>query len=153
MVVTSFMRNNSDAVPMVGGGIVGVGGPLALREVADEQFGPLAGVPGSILARLTTPSVLWGLGTGAATGALWALDVGPDALQKFYLTHSATSIPTAVASAAFPKAGGSGGDAQAQRQRTLAETRPSSGSSPSANGSRDEFAASGGTSPETQPAN
>lgn len=138
-------------LPQIGGGIVGVGAPAALRETADVQVGPLVGDPGSTLARVSRPSVAWGLGVGGLTGALWAMDVGPDELHDFYLAHSLTAIPTGAISALLPKQAPTAqarGSSPITSQRSIRESRP--GSNGSTNG---EFGPSGGQSQETAPAN
>lgn len=147
-------RNIQRNLPMIGGAGVGVGAPATLREFVDVQDGQpfsIVGEPGSTLGRLSRPSVAWGLGAGTATGLLWWLTDDMNPLNDFLFAHTVAAIPTGAASAALPKegsGGGGGGSGQAARsQRVIRE--PRSGS-PSADG---EFAASGGTSPGTQPAN
>lgn len=152
MAVTSNLGFNvRQNLPQIGGGVVGVAGPAALRETADVQMGPLVGSQGSTLARVSHPSVVWGVGAGAATGALWALDVGPSHLQDFYLAHSITAIPTGLLSALLPK-GSAGGGGDPASQITGGIQRAMTDASPSGNGTG-EFADAGGSSPETQPAN
>lgn len=117
--------------PEIGGGVVGVGVPVALREtldVRDGQVNNLLGEPDGILGRISRPSSAWGIGVGSLTGALWAMDVGPQWLHDFYLTHSITGIPTGIASAAMPRSvdGGSGGGSGATVSRSRRMTRQSS---------------------------
>lgn len=137
-------RNLQENIPELGGGVVGVGVPIALRERVDLETGPLVGDPGTIPARLSTPSVAWGLGMGSVTGALWLLEVGPEWVQDFSLAHAATGIPTGIGSALLPKAAsdddGGGGSAQTRLGRS---TSPS--------GAAGEFDAADGASPEAQP--
>lgn len=144
--------NIGDNMTTIGGGVVGVGAPALLRETADVQNGQafsLIGDPGSTLARVSRPSVVWGLGVGGLTGALWVADVGPSWLHDFYMAHAITAIPTGAVSALLPKqAGASTAAASSRSQRALRESRP--GSSPSGNG---EFGPAGGRSQETSPAN
>lgn len=136
-------------LPLVGGGAVGVGAPAILREFADVQNGQpfsLLGEPGSTLFRLTRPSVAWGLGAGAATGLLWMLSAGPDALEDFYMAHTITALPSGALSAALPvEASGNGGGGQQQSgmPRRVRESRATSDG---------EFEPSGGRSPDTRPA-
>lgn len=121
-VTTNVTRRLQDNAPEIAGGMVGVGAPVTLREFADEEVGPLLTGRGDLAARLTRPSVLWGLGAGTVTGVLWWMGVGPDMLEDFYLAHTLTGIPTGIASAAVPKqtggGGGGGGDTQAAATRT-----------------------------------
>lgn len=135
-------------LPQIGGGVVGVGVPVALRETMDTEVGPLVGEPGSMLARVSRPSSAWGLGAGGLTGLLYALGVGPDSLQDFYLAHSLTAIPTGAASAFLPK--GTGGTTAGTSSRTRQRMTQESVGGNSANG---EFGPSGGRNAETAPAN
>lgn len=143
----TIRRNGSE----IGGGVVGVGAPVALREFADVRNGQEVSLiegRGEMLARLTRPSVAWGLGVGGLSGLLWAAGVGPRWLHEFYATHALTSIPIGAVSAAMPVTaggGGGGGGGTQGTQGTISRSTPSS----SSNG---EFAPAGGTSPDTQPA-
>jgi len=145
-------RDLTRNLPMVGGGALGVGMPFGLREFADVQDGEafsLLGNPGSTLHKLTRPSVAYGLGMGALTGALYLVSAGPDSLEDFYLAHSATAIPSGIASAVLPveaPGGGSGQTAGMGRSR-------SSPSRSQQSQSASEFSPNGGRSPATQPAN
>lgn len=132
----------------VAGGTVGVGATVALRETVDERGGML-GKPGSLLDRLTRPSVLAGVGGGVITGALWYLDneriynttpFGVD--RSFWGTHALTAISSGAASALYPKpaSSGSGGTQTKTQTRTLSptNTEPAGGSQPAdAGGSGD----------------
>lgn len=137
--------------PAIGGGAVGVGAPAVLREFADVQNNQpfsLIGDPGSMLHRISRPSVVWGLGVGGVSGALYMVSAGPEALEDFYLAHALTSIPTGVLSAIFPAEPCPTEpvpEAASGMDRVPQENRPSS------NGSS-EFSPSGGRSQETAPA-
>lgn len=131
--VTRSLRRNA---PEIAGGMVGVGAPVALREFADVEVGPLVTGQGDIAARLTRPSVLWGLGVGSVTGLLWWMDAGPSMLEDFYLAHTITGVTTGIVSAAVPKqAAGAGGSAQAASRRSRPRVTADGG---------DEFSPAGG---------
>lgn len=118
-VQNTVMRNLQANAPEIGGGMVGVGAPVALREFVDVQQGPLVTGQGDLVARATTPSVLYGLGGGALSGLLWWAGVGPNWLEDLYLAHTVTAIPTGIASAVLPKgSGGGGGGSAAGVRRT-----------------------------------
>lgn len=151
-VAQNLGRTVSRNAPEIGGGIVGVGVPVLLRETVDVRDGQafsLAGDPGSMLAKLTRPSVAYGVGAGGLTGALYLAGIGPKMLHDFYLTHSITGVATGIGSALVPKeaAPGGGGSGATARARTLTESTKTGGSG---NG---EFSPSGGRSAETTPAN
>jgi hypothetical protein len=125
--------------PIVGGS-VGVGTTVALREMLDEEGG-LVGNPGTVLDRLTRPSVLAGLGGGILTGALWYLDnegimettpFGVD--NMFWATHSVTATSSGAASALFPKAAITPNDdtktSASKRTVTPTDSTPAGGSEP-----------------------
>lgn len=149
-----MLRRKLPNAPQTVGGAVGVGAPVVLRETADVRDGQavtLLGEPSSALGRLTSPSAAWGLGVGALTGALWWMDAGGQALQDFYLAHTATGIPTGVASALLPKAGEVGATEQSRVQSMLASR--ASSPTPAPGSQHDgEFEPSGGSSSETQAA-
>lgn len=151
MAVTSNVaRNLSVAAPEIAGGMVGVGAPIALREFVDVQQGPLVTGQGSMVERITMPSVVWGVGAGTVTGLLWWMDVGPDFLQDLYLAHTITGIPTGIASAALPKEASGGGGAAASRSTVR---RSSSGRTAArATDGGSDFDDSGGSSSEFEPA-
>lgn len=149
-VAQNVSRAVQQNAPDIGGGVVGVGAPVALREFADVQNGKevslLGDEPDSPLSRATRPSVIWGVGAGMLSGLLWALDVGPSSFRDFYLTHTLTGIPTGVASALLPKtAAETSGSSQATPQRPLNEARPSRSRGIS------EFAPADGQTPDTTP--
>jgi len=153
MAVVQRIRENG---PMLGGAGVGVGAPVALREFADVQDGQemsLLGSPGSLEARLTRPSVLWGLGAGTVTGALWFMDVGPSWLQEFALGHALSGVPAGAVSAAFPVSAGSGSGSGSSSPsgRTPHPVPPAVGSGNSNNGS--DFDPAGGQIGEMERAN
>lgn len=137
-VVQNLSRNVQENAPEIGGGMVGVGVPVALREFMDVSQGPLLTGQGDIVARLTRPSVAYGLGAGAVTGALWFMDVGPDMANDFFLAHTATAVPTGIASAILPKEASSaaGSSPSASRARRTRQPAVSDGGS--------EFAPAGG---------
>lgn len=147
--VPQLLRDNSSELA---GGVVGVGAPVALRETVDVRGGQefsLVGEQGSMLARLTRPSVAWGLGVGGVTGLLWLMDMGGRPLKDFYLTHSLTAIPAGAASALMPReASGGGGTGTARTRIDRATSNGETGG-----GGRGEFAPADGTSTETEPAN
>lgn len=147
-------RNVQDNLPIVGGGGVGVAAPAALREFADVQngqpFSIIGDDPTSVVGRLSRPSVAYGLVGGTLSGLLWMADVGPSALQEFYIGHTLTALPAGAASAALPVEGSGGGGETAQQQSQAQRMRRRSRSAPGSNG---EFAAADGRSPETSPAN
>lgn len=119
-------------VPEIAGGAVGIGLPVTLRETVDVRNGQavsLLGEPGSLLARLTSPSVSWGLGAGALTGALWWADVGGDTLKDFYMAHTVTAIPSGAVSALMPKEASGGGGSGQTRSLTRQSTTSSTSSS------------------------
>lgn len=90
------------------GGVLGVGGTVALREMFDQDGG-LMGDQGTLLDRVTRPSVIYGVGSGAVAGALWYLDdsrmmnttLGPID-NSLYATYSLTGVSSGAASALFP---------------------------------------------------
>lgn len=146
-----MQRRLKENVPIVGGGAVGLGTVVGLRQFVDVQEGAtvsIIGSEGSMAARLTRPSTAYGLGLGGLSGILWLADIGPDWIQDAYLGHALTAIPAGAASAAVPvePEGGNTASATATRQRPVSESRPGS------NG-QGEFAPTGGRSAETQPAN
>lgn len=136
-------RNIQRNAPEIGGGMVGVGAPVALREFADVQQGPIVGDQGEMVARLTTPSVAYGLGAGTLTGILWAAGVGPNWLEDLYMAHTITAIPTGIASAVLPKEGGGGGGGGSAATVRRAPAVADGG---------DEFAPADGASDEMQDA-
>lgn len=147
----NLMRSARRNAPEIGGGVVGVGAPVALRELADVRDGrevSIIGEPGSLMARLTRPSVAWGLGAGSITGALWMLGAGPRWLQDFYLTHTLTGIPSGAVSALVPRESPTGGGAGAE-SRLMGDQRPGSRGS---RGGGSDFDPAGGQSVETEPA-
>lgn len=151
MVTQNISRSIQRNGPEIGGGVVGVGAPVALREFADVRNGEevsLIDGQGEILSRLTRPSVAWGLGAGGLTGLLWAMDVGPRWLQDFYLTHAITGIPTGVGSALMPVEAGSTSTSAMSRLQSMM----GNGQATQDGGSDGEFAPAGGSSTETQPA-
>jgi hypothetical protein len=84
-------------IQQFGGGAAGVGGTLAARQLLDE--------PGQ--NRLTQPSVLYGLGTGALASVLWFTDIETPVLaDEFWASHAMTSIPAGLFNAVFPKQSG-----------------------------------------------
>lgn len=141
------LKNN---VPVVGGGAVGLGTVVGLRQFVDVQEGAtvsIVGSEGSLLARLSRPSAAYGLGVGGLSGLLWLADVGPNWLHDVYLGHAITSIPAGAASAAVPRepAGGGGGSGATQGmiQRSM--------QSPSSSAGDGEFQPAGGQSAMTAP--
>lgn len=152
MAVTSNLsRSVSENAPEIGGGVVGVGVPVTLRETLDMQDGQpfaLVGEPGSIEHRLTRPSVAYGLGAGSLTGLLWMMGVGPRALEDFYLAHTLTAVSAGTISALMPKGGGNGGS-------TATATRGTGGGTATRQTTAQqdgEFAPAGGRSGEMAPA-
>lgn len=146
------LRNN---VPVVGGGAVGLGSVVGLRQFVDVQEGAtvsIVGSEGSMLARLTRPSSAYGLGVGGLSGLLWLANVGPNWLQDVYMGHAITAIPAGAASAAVPREPGDGGEPQAMAQRAMRSmTGGNSSSSTSGVSSGAEFQPAGGQSSETAP--
>lgn len=129
----------------VAGGATGVGGTVLLRELKDQDGGVL-GQSGTVLDRATRPSVLYALGTGLATGALWyadrerIMDTTPFGVDRsFWGTHAATAIPAGLASFLFPASTGTGGTQTqtktSSRRRT--NTNPAGGSQPADAGGSD----------------
>lgn len=79
------------------GGAFGAGGTIATREVFGE-----AGT-----SRFRQPSVLFGLGTGAAAAALWWTNKTgrfetPVLDESFWGSHAATALPAGALYAALP---------------------------------------------------
>lgn len=154
MAISQRMVGNNvgDALPLISGGGVAAGAVAGLREFADVQGGQafsLIGEPDTVWGRVTRPSVAYGLGAGTLTGLLFALDAGGDALQDFYLAHTAVALPAGAISAGLPKQGLGGpgfGGGEPQRPRNVRSTR-----STTSNGAG-EFSPSGGMSAETSPA-
>lgn len=145
-------RRLQQNLPVVGGGAVGLGTTVGLRQFVDVQDGTdvaIVGQPGSLMHRLTRPSSAYGLGVGGLSGLLWVMGVGPDWLQDLYLGHAATAIPAGAASAAVPRtaAGGGSGDT-ATPQRAIRDTGRSNGQQ-----SVGEFAPADGRSAMTDRAN
>lgn len=145
-VTQNVTRSLQDNAPEIAGGMVGVGVPVALREFADVEVGSLVTGQGPMVARLTRPSVVYGIGGGALTGLLWAMDVGPRMLEDFYLAHTITGVTTGVASAAIPKqattttTGTQPAAGRTGRQRATAD---GGGEFAPADGNSDEFGESG----------
>ena len=138
------------------GGVLGVGGTVALREFADIENGQerhFMGAPGSVEARLTTPSAAFGLGSGALAGALWYADknriadttpFGVD--RSLWASWAVTALASGVTTAIFPKHGsGSTGGASSQSVSSSmapADTAPAGGGSDSSG----DYAPAGGNS-------
>lgn len=82
----------------LGGAATGIGGTVALRQIADTPDG----------SRYRQPSVLYGLGTGLlASGMYFADQFGfvntPMVDSSLFATHAMTATPSGMFSAAFPK--------------------------------------------------
>lgn len=124
------------------GGVTGVGGTVALRQTMDKKGG-LLGDPGSLLDRLTRPSVIYGVGTGALAGGLYWMDENrradttPFGIDNtFWGTHALTGVTSGTVSALLPATvspdGTNGGTQTVTRDRTMTrkDQKPAGGSEP-----------------------
>lgn len=121
------------------GGATGLGGTVALRQTMDSKGG-LLGEPGTTLDRATRPSVVYGVGSGLLSAALWWLDEkGTDTTpggidNAFWATHSLTALPSGAVSALLPVSAQSGdGSTQTVTRKSSMSRRdqqPAGGSAP-----------------------
>lgn len=136
----------------VGGGVAAGTTTAAIRErfdvAPDGTQRTLFGQPGTPLGTLGTPSVAWGLGTGALSLGLWWADfagmatTAPRDLEELWLGMGLGGVAAGTVSALMPKTGGSTATASSRDTNVGSRTlrQPSgSGNSSGGSGSGSEF--------------
>lgn len=137
------------------GGTLGIGGTVAVREIYDHNGG-LYGAAGSIMDRLTRPSVVFGVGSGLVASGLWYLDdqnimdttpfgVSNDLWGVYGLTATASGAGSALVPASTSSSSASTSTATAEMTNSAnAYQDQSSSQSSQSNTNSSNYAAAGG---------
>lgn len=128
----------------VGGGVAAGTTTAAIRErfdvAPDGTQRTLFGQPGTPLGTLGTPSVAWGLGTGALSLGLWWADfagmatTAPRDLEELWLGMGLGGVAAGTVSALMPKTSGSTATATGGSATTRTLRQPSGSGNSSGGG-------------------